>query len=83
MATVLPGKLLTIMLNILLELLYHVPQVLIHLNLRQSASPPPEQTQARVQFSTEIGPAEDELPPPSYDTLEHVPPSGRTGTLGK
>ena len=69
--------------------LFH--QVLIHLNLRQSASPPPapppeeprQQSIQRVQFSVETaGPAEEaELPPPSYDDLEQEP--GRANTLGE
>lgn len=69
-------------------------QVLIHLNLRQSASPPPvaaeprEQSIQRVQFSVDtVDPSavDDEPPPPTYEDAVIVveQETSRAGTLGK
>ena len=67
-------------------------QVLIHLNLRQSTTPPPEDVAeerggGRVQF-TDV-PSDNEIMPPSYDQIVEeeeayvIPESaGRGNTIG-
>lgn len=56
--------------------------MLIHLNLRQSVSPPPPEESRRVQFIGTTG-MEEELPPPSYDQLVQDSDRSNTGTLGE
>lgn len=69
--------------------------MLIHLNLRQSASPAPQPQEpiqqqnhedsqrARVQFSSDIPPMDDdEPPPPSYDELQPPDSDVRANTIG-
>lgn len=85
MAAILPGELLPAWRCDLLSHFFINYQVLIHLNLRQSASPPPEELR-HVQFSSEF-PVNEEPPPPSYDQLAQDASGStateRANTLGK